>query len=151
MFSRCSGERSQARKIERTLPYSPAPQARFSPTRQHSTDMALAHRTRPQWGVQFHPESIATDHGRTLLANFRDLTDPDYQSRGSFGKQGFRKEPRDCSREGGRPELALRTQRLEGARDAAAVFAALYGASTNAFWLDSSRPGPNARFSFMKT
>lgn len=32
--------------------------------------MALAHRSLPIAGVQFHPESIATEHGRTIIANF---------------------------------------------------------------------------------
>jgi anthranilate synthase component 2 len=35
--------------------------------------MAIRHRTVPVWGVQFHPESIGTDHGRTMLANFLEL------------------------------------------------------------------------------
>jgi anthranilate synthase component 2 len=32
--------------------------------------MGLQHKTRPVHGVQFHPESIATECGHDLLANF---------------------------------------------------------------------------------
>jgi anthranilate synthase component II len=32
--------------------------------------MALRHRSHPIFGVQFHPESIATDGGKNLLQNF---------------------------------------------------------------------------------
>ena len=35
--------------------------------------MGFSHRTRPLHGVQFHPESIATEGGHQLLANFLDL------------------------------------------------------------------------------
>ncbi|HZB27936.1 MAG TPA: hypothetical protein VE282_05175 [Gemmatimonadales bacterium] len=32
--------------------------------------MAVCHRTLPVYGVQFHPESVATTHGKQLLSNF---------------------------------------------------------------------------------
>ena len=34
------------------------------------TIMALRHRSLPLWGVQFHPESYISDHGRRYLHNF---------------------------------------------------------------------------------
>ena len=37
--------------------------------------MAMRHRTRPVHGVQFHPESIASEHGHALLRNFLNEAD----------------------------------------------------------------------------
>jgi anthranilate synthase/phosphoribosyltransferase len=38
--------------------------------------MALKHRQHPTYGVQFHPESILTEHGKQLLKNFLELKVP---------------------------------------------------------------------------
>ena len=46
--------------------------------------MGVQHRERPTFGVQFHPESIASEHGRQILRNFLDLADAFHQRRQAF-------------------------------------------------------------------
>ena len=40
---------------------------------EDGTIMGMRHRTAPVFGVQFHPESIASEHGHRLLGNFLDI------------------------------------------------------------------------------
>jgi para-aminobenzoate synthetase len=105
--------------------------------------MAVEHRHRPQWAVQFHPESIATEHGAKLLANFRDLSSPrDAASVSTLVPRGDKKSTRPS-------ETSFLVRTLDAFPGEEDTFVALYGESKHAFWLDSSRPGPRARFSFM--
>ena len=102
--------------------------------------MGLAHRTRPLWGVQFHPESISTEHGHALARNFRDLT------------HTRRRAPRPAPRRTRPPATGVRVHHrtLERWCDPESAFVALYGEREHAVWLDSSLAEPGlARFSFM--
>jgi len=125
--------------------------------------MAVEHRDRPLWGVQFHPESICTEHGRRLLANFRDLSERWRRASGvSGGRERGHPRPDKCrSNEtgilsirpfGGAPAPSKRqlvVRCIDSMADPEAAFQQLYGGSENAFWLDSSSLDQGARFSFM--
>jgi para-aminobenzoate synthetase len=107
--------------------------------------MGLEHRSRPLFGVQFHPESVSTRHGRTLLEHFRDVTPRRPRSAARPAERAARRPsawPRD--------RVQLRERRLEAWCEPEAVFAALYADHDHAAWLDSSRAGAGiARFSFI--
>jgi para-aminobenzoate synthetase len=107
------------------------------------TIMGLEHRTRPLFGVQFHPESVSTRHGRRLLENFRDLTRP---------RNGRPAAPRH-KRPAARPAptgARIHHHRLDAWCEPEAAFDALYAGRDHAVWLDSARSGPGvARFSYL--
>ncbi|TXG49552.1 hypothetical protein EZV62_025427 [Acer yangbiense] len=47
--------------------------------------MGIMHSSRPHYGVQFHPESVATCHGSKIFRNFREITEDHWlRSRSSF-------------------------------------------------------------------
>ncbi|WP_280381731.1 aminodeoxychorismate synthase component I [Nocardia wallacei] len=53
----------------------PLPEAlEITATAPDGVVMGVRHRDRPQWGVQFHPESISSEHGAAILRNFARLT-----------------------------------------------------------------------------
>jgi len=108
--------------------------------------MGLRHRNRPQWGVQFHPESIISEHGRALLENFRTLTWKETQkSKVALGCSQFSTMGR--AKPGARSAV---WRELPHAVDGEAVFMTLFESSPTAFWLDSSLVDPaRSRWSYM--
>jgi para-aminobenzoate synthetase len=108
--------------------------------------MGVAHRERPQWGLQFHPESISTEYGRAMLARFRDLT---VAASGRPAGAPVRLGADFTRTRSTGPDLELRVRRLDTAYDTERAFHHLYGTSEHAFWLDSSMLDGRARFSFM--
>ncbi len=47
---------------------------RITAQTENGTIMAVRHKTRPIYGVQFHPESIASEHGHSVLRNFLTIS-----------------------------------------------------------------------------
>jgi para-aminobenzoate synthetase len=87
--------------------------------------MGLAHRTCPLWGVQFHPESISTEHGRTILRNFTQLAAHD-------------RSPAPIEHRQAAGNYRLFVRRIPLDVDAVHVFTNLFADEETAFWLDSS-------------
>ena len=114
------------------------------------TLMAIRARDRPAWGVQFHPESIGTEHGEQLVANFLALAPARRRPRAAAPPPPSTAVPggRTRARSSGAVQIAHRV--VDGVPDAESAFATLFGDRPEAFWLDSSLVDPAlSRFSFM--
>lgn len=133
--------------------------------------MAVAHRTLPVFGVQFHPESVCTRDGDALLANFARIAHAIGRRRRCTGEThdgspvgrvftravGLPRTPGGVGapmpREPAPPKRVV-WRRLPDScfpDDAPAAFCALVGGAPRRFWLDSSRSDSpdNGRFSYM--
>ncbi|MFK0255517.1 aminodeoxychorismate synthase component I [Streptomyces sp. NPDC090445] len=135
--------------------------------------MGLRHRTRPQWGVQFHPESICSQYGIQLFANFADLTRAHQAGQHSGQRSGHpaarRRTPAAHPETAAQPapaapatpaaepaaeapvrRLRLVARTLPTRWDAETVYDRLFRGNDHAYWLDSSLPGDDrGRFSVM--
>nr|UHJ79956.1 aminodeoxychorismate synthase component I [uncultured bacterium] len=118
---------------------------RVTATTEPGLIMAVEHRARQLFGVQFHPESIQTEFGKLLLRNFVDIarcgkerSDPDVIE-----------VPSSVSRRR-RPSWRVSQRRVRTSMQPAAAFQRIFARASEAFWLDSSlvKPG-SSRFSFM--
>ncbi len=127
--------------------------------------MALRHITRPIWGVQFHPESICTEYGATILRNFLPLADaPPVRSSSSRCSpvHDFRSSPGVLLARGSvtvpklrnrdrQEAVCVHAREIPLAASPEIIFRNLFARQHYAFWLDSSMVSANSRFSFMGT
>jgi para-aminobenzoate synthetase len=133
------------------------PQGRVTAWTDEGVVMGIEHRNRPMWGVQFHPESIATEHGRQLFENFYALAREHRSARTARGwwAPAPRTPPRRPRRARPRAEDTHRrvlVRSLEGAASGELLFERLFGEAEHAFWLDSAdAPTPLAQCSFLGT
>ena len=112
--------------------------------------MAVQHTSRPQFGVQFHPESVSGDFGEQLIRNFLQLA----------ARRAPQGTPRKTHPATSRPTSRAGTPATSKDRIESRIcdrwvepqeaFQRLYARSKHAFWLDSSELVQNrSRFSFM--
>ncbi|MCW3015687.1 MAG: putative para-aminonezoic acid synthase, partial [Solirubrobacterales bacterium] len=135
----------------RTVP----PSLRTTAWTQDGVVMGLTDPARPRYGVQFHPESVASEYGDTLLTNFRDLTRAHASGRRGDGPRPRGRVPAPAPTASApppapAPAVEVHLRRIPHPPDAEAVFVELFADAPDAFWLDSSlAKAAVSRFSFM--
>jgi len=116
--------------------------------------MALEHIERPIWGVQFHPESIATEHGAKLIENFQRLAQQRLSYVNTAPKPSEFLQP-ETNLKPARTVVAqtdaawkVFSRKLHDCPSTEAAFCSLFSSANPTFWLDSPESS-SGRFSFM--
>jgi len=137
----------------------PGPEGNVTAWADDGVVMGVEHTSRPIWGVQFHPESIATEHGRAIAENFYGLASRlrgkslsrKAGRRADSGTMAPEKDP-STPREAEEGPMRLRLRSIEGEAPTEALFERLFADAENAFWLDSvDAPTRLAQSSYMGT
>jgi para-aminobenzoate synthetase len=114
--------------------------------------MGIEHRHRPMWGVQFHPESVSTEHGRALIENFYALAAHHKPSPSLGARRLVPQSLRPQAPSAGDSSLRLRARAIDGEPSTERVFERLFADADYAFWLDSAdAPTRLAQCSYMGT
>jgi para-aminobenzoate synthetase len=114
--------------------------------------MGIEHRQRPLWGVQFHPESVATEHGAKLVENFYGLAERRRAPRSGATRRPAAPRRHEGSRRAAATETKLHMRSFPGEASTETLFERLLGGEEHAFWLDSAdAPTPLAQSSFLGT
>ncbi len=117
---------------------------------QDNLVMGLRHRSLPQWGVQFHPESICTEYGKTILENFNSITLDFYRKQTQNKSKINRIIINKNISQKNRSDFKIYSRKLDFYTDSEQAFVRLFENSPYAFWLDSSCIYSGlSRFSFM--
>jgi para-aminobenzoate synthetase len=127
------------------------PEGRVTAWTEDGVVMGIEHTRRPLWGVQFHPESIATEHGRAIVENFYALARKRQRARRGSRPAPAPRRPA-ARRPRAPPGLALHVRTLDGEPPTEPLFERLFGSAEHAFWLDSAdAPTRLAQCSYLGT
>lgn len=120
--------------------------------------MGVAHKEKPIWGVQFHPESICTEYGKRILRNYFKLAE-DYCKKSNQLKRYKKKLnsekdvsviPKKSNSKKVETKYKVAVREIYEFKDPEQVFLHFYSDDENTVWLDSSSIVEGfSRFSFM--